>query len=383
MARSAALKKICKIPWDEYLDGVNNFCPDPDWAVNLVRAAKGAGARYITLTTRHHDGFSLYDTCGLNKYDAPSVCGRDLVREFVDACNEADIAPIFYHTLLDWHEESFDNDFPEYLKYLRKSVEILCKNYGRIGGFWFDGKWSKRDADWEEDQLYSLIRSYQPSAIIANNSGLEQRGAKLHSALNCVTYERGRPDMCPIDPADESLAGEMCQVFGEHWGYAARDFNFKSFGEIIRDLVQCRRYGCNYLINVGPKGDGSLRLLDRAYLETLGEWLDINGEFVCAKPYPVSVEYQENDFLLEGDNCLYLICDDLSMVADPNVAIQKNESNYKLSFVEKRRISDIRWLDDASAVEFVQDGQGRVTMSKVPFKYGSSMVVRIAKIYFE
>ena len=84
------------------------FCPDSDWAKNLVSAAKEAGCRYITITTRHHDGFSLYDTCGLNEYDAPhSAAHRDLIREFVDECNAQGVIPFFYHTLLDWHEKSY------------------------------------------------------------------------------------------------------------------------------------------------------------------------------------------------------------------------------------------------------------------------------------
>ena len=114
----------------EYEKLTERFNPDPDWADELVATAKAAGCRYITLTTRHHDGFSLYDTCGLNDYDAPhALSGRDLVREFVDACNRAQIVPFFYHTLLDWREKSFEENFPEYLVYLRKSVELLCKNY--------------------------------------------------------------------------------------------------------------------------------------------------------------------------------------------------------------------------------------------------------------
>ena len=134
-------KHIREIPWDDYMKAVSSFVIKPDWARALVAEAKNAGCRYITLTTRHHDGFSLYDTCGLNDYDAPHVSGRDYVREFVDACREAEIIPFFYHTLLDWHEECYKTDFPKYLEYLRRSVEILCKNYGEIGGLWFDGKW--------------------------------------------------------------------------------------------------------------------------------------------------------------------------------------------------------------------------------------------------
>ncbi len=111
---------------------VEQFEPREDWAVKLVKAAKQAGCKYITLTTRHHDGFPLFDTCGLNEYDSlHSKCQRDLVREFVDACNAAGIIPFFYHTLLDWWHKDFQSNFPDYLEYLRASVEILCKNYGK------------------------------------------------------------------------------------------------------------------------------------------------------------------------------------------------------------------------------------------------------------
>ena len=116
---------------NEYEKLPAKFKVKKNWAKELVNTAKQAGCKYITLTTRHHDGFSLYDTCGLNDYDAPhSACGRDLIREFVDACNEGGIVPFFYHTLLDWREESYQTDFPKYIDYLVKSIEILCKNYG-------------------------------------------------------------------------------------------------------------------------------------------------------------------------------------------------------------------------------------------------------------
>ena len=102
-----------EIPDEDYYEPLpKQFDPKPDWAKDLVSVAKQAGCKYITLTTRHHDGFSLYDTCGLNTYDAPHAkCGRDLIREFVNACNEQGIIPFFYHTLLDWHDESYKTDF--------------------------------------------------------------------------------------------------------------------------------------------------------------------------------------------------------------------------------------------------------------------------------
>ena len=99
----------------EYEKLIEVFDPKPNWAADLVRIAKEAGCKYITLTTRHHDGFSLFDTCGLSKYDAMHAkCGRDLVREFVEACRAQDIIPFFYHTLMDWYVENYQKDFPKY-----------------------------------------------------------------------------------------------------------------------------------------------------------------------------------------------------------------------------------------------------------------------------
>ena len=133
---------------------INKFKIKKNWAKDLVATAKNAGCKYITLTTRHHDGFSLYDTKGLNDFDAPhSAAGRDLIKEFADECHKAGIVPFFYHTLLDWYNPDYKNDFPKYIDYLDKSIEILCTSYGKVGGFWFDGMWDKPDADWQEDRL--------------------------------------------------------------------------------------------------------------------------------------------------------------------------------------------------------------------------------------
>lgn len=117
----------------EYEKNTEKLKVTKNWAKNLVKMAKRVGCKYITLTTRHHDGFSLYDTCGLNEFDAPhSATGRDLVREFVNECNAEGIIPFFYHTLLDWHNTDYKTNFPKYIDYLVQSIEILCRNYGKI-----------------------------------------------------------------------------------------------------------------------------------------------------------------------------------------------------------------------------------------------------------
>lgn len=373
---------LLNIPDEEYFKLAETFQPAPDWAEHLVTAAKNAGCRYITLTTRHHDGYSLYDTCGLNPLDAPHTCGRDLVREFVDACRAQGIIPFFYHTLLDWHERSFEADFPEYLRYLRKSVEILCTNYGKIGGLWFDGMWSKPDADWEEDALYACIRAHQPEAMIINNTGLGAQGALGHIELDSVTFERGKPQPLNMEGAPKYIASEMCQVFADHWGYAQEDLNYKSPADMIRDLTVCRRYGSNLLMNVGPMGDGTLRLMDKAIYDLMGQWIKVNGEAVY-EPHPcgIEVENKPDDFILEKDNTYYLFCDHLPMSADPNVALRQ-EGDYRDVFTMSKKIKSVTWLDNGAPVEFEQDGD-RVTVKTVPYTYGRQLVVRVAKIETE
>ncbi len=364
---------------EEYYKLADVFCPAEDWAEQLVSVAKNAGCKYITITTRHHDGYSLYDTCGLSEMDAPHKCGRDLIREFVDACRAQGIVPFFYHTLVDWYEKSYKTDFKEYLKYLRKSVEILCTNYGKIGGLWFDGTWDNPSADWEQDALYACIRAHQPDAMIINNTGLSAQGALGHIELDSVTFERGKPKPLNMEGAVKYVASEMCEVFGSHWGYAAEDLNYKSPAAAIRDLVICRRYGSNLLMNVGPMGDGMLRLMDRAIYDMMGQWVALNGESIYEpRPAGIEVENKPDDFLLANGNTYYLFCDHLPIVADQNVALIQS-AEYEDIFRLDKKIKKISWLDNGEELQFEQNGD-KVSVKTVPFRYGRDLVVRVAKI---
>ncbi|MBR4889589.1 MAG: alpha-L-fucosidase [Clostridia bacterium] len=375
-------KHQLKIDDKDYQPLVEQFNPDVNWAAELVAAAKSAGCKYITLTTRHHDGYSLFDTCGLNDYDAPHYCGRDLVREFVDACNAQGIIPFFYHTLLDWHHPQYDADFPAYLKYLRDSVELLCTNYGKIGGLWFDGKWNKPNEDWEEDALYGMIRSHQPDAIIINNTGLSARGQAGHIELDSVTYERGMPTRLP-DDAPKYLAGEMCEVLDGHWGYAAGDLNYKSPAQMIRTLAGCRRYGANLLLNVGPMGNGFVRPIDKAMLGLMGEWVELYDEAIrCPRPAYIEIDNKPDDFLLKLGKTYYLFCDHLPMNGDPNVALNDTTGRYLDAFKLPETIRSITWMDTNDAVAFEQDGED-VRVHTVSFTYGRDTVIRVAKIECE
>lgn len=373
------VKEIYKIPDEEYMPLAKKFNPDKNWAKDLVATAKKAGCKYITLTTRHHDGYSLFDTCGLNDYDAPHSCGRDLIREFTDACNEAGIVPFFYHTLLDWYEKSFYTDFKTYLKYLRDSVEILCTKYGKIGGLWFDGMWSKKGEDWEEDALYGMIRKHQPDAMIINNTGLSALGALGHIELDSVTFERGKPGPINKEGAPKYVASEMCEIFADHWGYAKYDYNFKSLRTMIEEYCVCRKCGSNFLLNVGPKGDGTLRPLDKAMLETLGEWVDVFKEALYL-PRPSGVEMlSENDFVLEKEGTYYLFAHNIHMSVVSADVVKSQTSDTTKKFRFDKKIKSVHWLDNDEELSFAQEGE-ETTVFCTPSAYGASYVVRVAKI---
>ena len=359
---------------DEYNKQIESFDVAKDWAKQLVSTAKKAGCKYITLTTRHHEGFSLYDTCGLNEFDAPhSVSGRDLVREFVDECNAEGIVPFFYHTLLDWYHPDYTENFASYIDYLIASVEILCKNYGKIGGFWFDGFWNKPDADWQFDRLYATIRKYQPEAMIINNTGLSALGEVGHPEIDCVTFERGNPSF--VDTSKKPIAGEMCEGITDHWGYASEDFCFKPVPKLIDMLLDCRKYNCNLLLNVGPRGDGTLTVIETELLKYVGSWIRKNEEVVY-DAISADIKAENADIYVKGEY-YYAVIRQVPMAANVNVA--RAEDNKIIKLTTDKTIAEPVWLDDGTAI-VLEDGQ---TFKAIPFAYGGSGYSRVAKFKLE
>lgn len=360
----------CNLDPDEYNAQINSFEIDENWAKELVATAKSAGCKYITLTTRHHDGFSLFDTCGLNEFDAPhSACGRDLVKEFVDECNKAGLVPFFYHTLLDWHNPDYKENFPKYIDYLIDSVEILCENYGKIGGLWFDGFWDKPDADWQFDRLYATIRKHQPEAMIINNTGLSALGEVSHTEIDSVTFERGKPSF--VDTSKKPIAGEMCEGITDHWGFAADDLCFKSIPALIETLLDCRKYNCNLLLNVGPKGDGRLTVIETEILKYIGSWVKTN-EPIVYEAVPADIQADNADIFVNGEY-YYAAIRKVPMSADANVTRLEGDKVVKL--LTDKTITEAIWLNDGQEVELT-DGQ---TFYVKPFSYGTSGSVRVAR----
>ncbi len=366
------LKK--RIGMDEYISmTLPRFRVKKSWAKELCKLAKEAGCRYVCLTARHHEGFSLYDTKGLNEYDAPhSPAGRDLVKEFVDACREYGLVPFFYHTVIDWwHKDFQEGNFGSYFEYLRKSIEILCTNYGKIGGFWFDGTWGLPKGVVFPNEIYEMIHKLQPRAIITNNTGLECCGQKGEKEIDCVTFERGKA--FPVT-SDESrpLAGEVCDSIHDHWGYAKDDYCGKSYAQLLTELIDTRANGCNLLLNVGPKGDGSIPSYDKIIMKSLGSWLKKN-RYVILDAEPSSLK-AEGASIFEKDGVYYAVVNNVSMAADANV--QRAVSDKLVHVDTDKRIISAKMLDRRDEKPQMK---GRQSFVIYPFGYGTSMGARIAE----
>jgi len=363
---------------EEYEKLKETFAPGS--MAQIVDTAKKAGCKYICMTTRHHEGFSLYDTRGLSDFDAPnSPCGRDLIREFVEECRNAGLIPFFYHTTLDWHHPDFNHDFDSYLEYLYKSVEILCTQYGKIGGLWFDGNWSKPDADWQESRLYKMIRRYQPEAMIINNTGLEARGALGNSEIDSVTYERGMAKPVDRTGMPKYVAGEMCQTLCDHWG-VADDINFKPVRQLIEELCECRKVGANFLLNIGPAADASIPTIQKGILECIGCWMNIYGKAIYnGRPYLTYAE--KRDFVLrdiQDPKTLYLFRFDIGSKGSANVSLgfQENADNLLSGITEE--VISVTWMDNGEELSFTQQDH-TLAVNFTPFRYGHSHCVRVAE----
>ncbi|MCF6175392.1 MAG: alpha-L-fucosidase [Victivallaceae bacterium] len=370
-----------KIPKDEYAKLAQTFTAEDFDAGKIVKIAKNAGMKYITLTTRHHDGFSLFDTKGLCKFDAPhSAAKRDLVAEFAAACRAEGIIPFFYHTTLDWYQDSFENSFDDYLEYLNKSVEILCRNYGEIGGLWFDGNWSKPDADWKEDELYATIRKYQPEAMIINNTGLSHRGEPGNIEIDSVTFERGRPTKMDRRGMKKYLAAEMCQTMNEHWGIGAHDFYYLSPKEIIEALADCRKVGANFLLNVGLTATGDIPGYEREALLRVGDWVKEYADIIY-NAQPTDIIGQDRDFALTLNGKIYLFIYNLNAAGNKHVSIGGNGNGMRSFSNLKKQAVSVRWLDSGESLKFTSSSNaGLLTIDATGFPYGTNLVVRVAEV---
>lgn len=279
----------------EYAKAASGFYPIRFDAKEWVSAIKEAGAKYICFTTRHHDGFSMFDTkySDYNIVDATPF-KRDVVKELAEECKKQGIKLHLYYSHLDWTREDYypygrtgrntgrtkHGNWNDYFNFMNNQLTELLTNYGPIGAIWFDGMWDQPDDfDWRLDEQYSLIHKLQPACMIGNN-----HHKKPIEGEDFQMFERDLPGENKAGLSSESEIGhlplETCQTMNGMWGYKIQDQNYKSVSELIRLLVRASGKGANLLMNVGPQPNGEIPAVALERLKGMGEWLSKYGETV-------------------------------------------------------------------------------------------------------
>jgi alpha-L-fucosidase len=283
-----------KIPIREYAKLPPKFNPTRFDATAWVKLAKSAGAKYITVTAKHHDGFCMFAS-SLSDYDITDATPyhADPLKALADACHQENIKLFFYYSLLDWHHPDYiplgktgasagrdaKGHWNDYVAYYQGQVRELCTNYGAIAGIWFDGWWDKPDADWDLKGTYRLIHGLQPAALVANNhhvAPFEGEDFQIFEqdlpGSNTAGFNKAK--------ALDRLPLETCITINRSWGYNSRDTAYKSTEQIIHALLGAAGRGANLLLNVGPHPDGTIGPESTQRLQEVGKWLAENGPSV-------------------------------------------------------------------------------------------------------
>ncbi|MDR3772422.1 MAG: alpha-L-fucosidase, partial [Terracidiphilus sp.] len=264
-------KQVEGIPIPQYELLAKHFKPKPNAARDWARLAKAAGQKYMVMTTKHHEGFCHWDT-QLTDYCSPKQGpGRDLVREFVDAARAEGLRVGFYYSLMDWHHpdgatcKTDPAARKRFVDYTHGLVRELMTNYGKIDILWYDVDWPLTAAEWESERMNKMVFELQPEIIVNDRNGL--------------AGDFGTPEQ-EVKAAESGRAWESCMTLNDSWGFNRGDDAWKTPKEIVANLANCARGGGNYLLNIGPKPDGSIPEESVTVLEAVGKWLATNGKSI-------------------------------------------------------------------------------------------------------
>lgn len=285
-----------RIPVAEYEKLFNQFNPVKFDADEWVKIAADAGQKYMVITSRHHDGFSMYDTQFSDYKITKTAFGRDPIMELANACaKNGNVKLGIYNSLLDWHHPAYrfreesGLAWSDYIAFLHGQVKELCTNYGELACLWFDGDWPTAamnesnayfaaGGSFEYDKLYTMIHTLQPDAVIHNNRhdqplpGEDIQGFEQDlPGENTVGFNTTEIYDMPI---------EVCMTINRSWGLNRTDSDHKSSKKLIHNLVKSASMGGNYLLNVGPTAEGKILTVHASRLGEVGSWLTVYGESV-------------------------------------------------------------------------------------------------------
>ncbi len=363
-ARGEWVRSTEQIPPENYEYLAEEFDPvhyDPrKWA----KLAKQAGMRYAVLTAKHHDGFCLFDT-KTTDFNAVKTCGRDLIREYVDAFRAEGLGVGLYYSLLDWHHPDYPHygdrhhplrndktqtnehrDFNRYLDYMHEQIREICTNYGKIDILWFDFSYDElRGEAWRAEKLVKMVRELQPDVIMDNR--LEVSGEGFGSLItdhptafsgDFVSPEQIIPPEGIRDFAGNLVPWEACITMNNNWGYCAKDHFFKPAEMMVRKLVECVSKGGNLILNVGPDATGEIPEQSVQILEEIGRWMHRNSASIygCGRADMPKPEYGR---ITRNGNFLYY-------------HVMENQVNFLcLPGIQRDQVKKIRLLRDGSELE--------------------------------
>ena len=271
------------------------FYPTKFDAAQWVALAKQAGMRYIVVTSRHHDGFSMFAT-KQNQYNVVDATpyGKDVIRQLADECHRQGIKLFVYYSQLDWHHPDYhplggtghwegrptNGLWPRYLDFMNAQLTELFSNYGELGGVWFDGMWDKPDADWQIGRTYAMIHQLQPGALIVSNHhklpfpGEDYQTFEKDLPGDNTTGWGGAPiGQLPLETNDTMYRGGS-------WGFNLRDMEPKSVHDLVQYMVRAAGNNANFLLNVGPQPNGEIQTAFANRLREMGAWLKIYGDSI-------------------------------------------------------------------------------------------------------
>jgi alpha-L-fucosidase len=348
----------------------NFFNPIEFNAAEWVSMAKNAGMKYITLITRHHDGFSMWDT----KYSDYNIMHtpykKDIVKLIADECHKQGIQLFLYYSLLDWGREDYPHetgrtgrgtgrtgkgDYASYLQFMKNQLSELLTNYGQIGGIWFDGHWDQTSPEgsadrtarinWHYDEIYGLIHKLQPQCLIGNNHHMTPFAGE-----DFQMFEKDLPGEnnsgLSYQQASQKLPLETCETMNNSWGFNITDTSYKTVQQLIHYLVNAAGRNANFLLNVGPMPNGKIQQEFIDTLQQIGKWLQLYGQTIYDTRG--SIVKPQNWGVITGRNkTLY-------------VHIMKVPSQQPFIFVPelKEKIISASLLADKSKIKFKQLPEG-------------------------
>lgn len=316
------IQSYAKIPVADYQPLAQRFNPlkyDPEaW----VKLAKDAGMKYLVITSKHHDGFCLWDSAHTDWDIASTPYGEDLLKPLAEACRRHGLEFCLYHSIMDWHHPDYatqapwrgnaENPAPDmdaYTTFMKAQLKELLSDYGDVGILWFDGEWEDAWTHERGKDLDDYVRSLQPSIIINNRVDKGRRGMEGMSENEGFRGDYGTPEQQIPARGLPGMDWEACMTMNGTWGFSAHDSNWKSTETLIRNLVDIASKGGNYLLNVGPTAEGEIPAPSVARLEQIARWMKTNAESIhgtTANPFPKTPWGRCTMKTVDGKTTLYL-----------------------------------------------------------------------------